>query len=107
MNACTFRLSMDSGEGIQIAKCTPEEGSIFSVSGGGLVSVQFNRAVNMSHQAKVVAGEKEASVAVNGQANIYSMEIKEILSYVDHTLLAQNATWDEIKSLLDDGIKYG
>ena len=35
------------------------------------------------------------------------MDIKKILSYVDHTLLAQNATWDEIKALLDDGIKYG
>ena len=79
MSECTFRLSMDSGEGIQISKCTPEAGSVFSASGGGLVSVQFNRAVSMSHQAKVVAGEKEASVAVNGQANIYSMEIKEIL----------------------------
>lgn len=34
------------------------------------------------------------------------MDIKKILSYVDHTLLAQGATWDEIKTILDDGIKY-
>ena len=34
------------------------------------------------------------------------MEIKKILSYVDHTLLSQGATWDEIKAILDDGIKY-
>lgn len=34
------------------------------------------------------------------------MDIKTILSYVDHTLLSQDATWDEIKNLLDDGIKY-
>ncbi len=34
------------------------------------------------------------------------MDIKKILSYVDHTLLAQGATWNEIKALLDDGIKY-
>ncbi len=34
------------------------------------------------------------------------MDIKKILSYVDHTLLSQSATWDEIKALLDDGIKY-
>ena len=34
------------------------------------------------------------------------MEIKEILSKCDHTLLAQTATWDEIKSICDDGIKY-
>lgn len=35
------------------------------------------------------------------------MELKEILSKVDHTLLAQTATWEEIKVLIDDGIKYG
>ena len=34
------------------------------------------------------------------------MNIKEILSKVDHTLLSQNATWEEIKAICDDGIKY-
>lgn len=35
------------------------------------------------------------------------METKEILSHVDHTLLNQTATWDDIKQIIDDGIKYG
>lgn len=34
------------------------------------------------------------------------MDIKRILSYVDHTLLAPAATWEEIKQVIDDGIKY-
>lgn len=34
------------------------------------------------------------------------MDIKEILSKCDHTLLAQTATWSEIKAVCDDGIKY-
>ncbi len=34
------------------------------------------------------------------------MEIKEILSKVDHTLLSPAATWDEIRGICDDGIKY-
>ena len=34
------------------------------------------------------------------------MEINEILSKVDHTLLAATATWDEIRDICDDGIKY-
>ncbi len=34
------------------------------------------------------------------------MNIKDILSKVDHTLLSQNATWEEIKSICDDGMKY-
>ena len=34
------------------------------------------------------------------------MDTKDILKYCDHTLLAQTATWDDIKALIDDGIKY-
>jgi len=32
--------------------------------------------------------------------------MKEILSKVDHTLLAQAATWADIQALCDDGMKY-
>ena len=35
------------------------------------------------------------------------MELKEILSKCDHTLLSQTATWDEIRAICDDGMKYG
>ena len=35
------------------------------------------------------------------------MDLKEILGKCDHTLLSQTATWDQIKALCDDGIKYG
>jgi len=35
------------------------------------------------------------------------MKINEILSKCDHTLLAQGATWADIKAICDDGIKYG
>ncbi len=34
------------------------------------------------------------------------MDVKEILSRCDHTLLAQTATWDEIRQICDDGIAY-
>ena len=34
------------------------------------------------------------------------MNIKNILSKCDHTLLAQDATWEQIRSLCDDGMKY-
>ena len=34
------------------------------------------------------------------------MNINEILAKCDHTLLAQGATWAEIKAICDDGIKY-
>ena len=35
------------------------------------------------------------------------MELKDILSKCDHTLLAQTATWEQIRAICDDGMKYG
>lgn len=35
------------------------------------------------------------------------MDKKEILRAVDHTLLSQTATWEEIRQICDDGITYG
>ena len=34
------------------------------------------------------------------------MDHSEILSKVDHTLLSQTATWEQIKALCDDAVKY-
>jgi len=35
------------------------------------------------------------------------MNIKDILAKVDHTVLAQDATWAQIRALCDDGMRYG
>ena len=35
------------------------------------------------------------------------MDRLEILKYVDHTLLAQDATWEDIRQILDDAVAYG
>lgn len=34
------------------------------------------------------------------------MDIKKILSHCDHTLLAVDAAWEQIKQICDDGMKY-
>ena len=34
------------------------------------------------------------------------MDVKEILKHVDHTLLLQGSTWEEIKQICDDAMKY-
>ena len=34
------------------------------------------------------------------------MELKEILAKCDHTLLAQTATWEQIREICEDGMKY-
>ena len=35
------------------------------------------------------------------------METRKILAAVDHTLLAQGATWEQIRVVCDDGMSYG
>lgn len=35
------------------------------------------------------------------------MDFQAILSKVDHTLLSPEATWEEIRAICDEGIKYG
>ncbi len=35
------------------------------------------------------------------------MEVKEMMKHVDHTLLTQTATWEEIKQICDDAMEYG
>lgn len=35
------------------------------------------------------------------------MDIKEMVKHVDHTLLLQPSTWDEIRQICDDAVKYG
>ena len=37
---------------------------------------------------------------------VIKMNQKEILGKADHTLLSQEATWEDIKEICDDGIKY-
>ena len=34
------------------------------------------------------------------------MELKEILTHCDHTLLKQESTWEQIKEICDDGMRY-
>ena len=35
------------------------------------------------------------------------MNISDIISRVDHTLLARDSKWEEIKEVIDDGIRFG
>ena len=39
--------------------------------------------------------------------NEMNISLEEVLSRVDHTLLKQTATWNEIKVILDDAMEYG
>jgi len=34
------------------------------------------------------------------------MEKKDVLKILDHTLLSQTATWEEIRQILDDAMEY-
>ena len=50
--------------------------------------------------------EKRGIIKENKMENCAVMDIKNILSKCDHTLLLQTSTWEEIKKICDDGIKY-
>lgn len=39
--------------------------------------------------------------------DLFIMDKNEILKRLDHTLLKQTATWEQIRELCDEGIKYG
>ncbi len=58
----------------------------------------------MKGQSDIIKLEK---FYLKTQKEVIYMDKKEILSKVDHTLLAQGAAWEEIKEICDDGIKYG
>lgn len=50
-------------------------------------------------------GERKPWIIKQDKMNI--MDIKEILSRVDHTLLSQTACFEDIRHILDDAVKYG
>lgn len=112
MDDFTVVLTMDSGAGIVLKKVSPLTDKPFSISAGGLVTVQFNRAVVLDEKAQVIAGEKSAEVAVNGQTNTYSLEIKEPLFQwlSDSTLKGGDkfiVRLTNIKAADDDTLIYG
>lgn len=41
----------------------------------------------------------------NGKENEY-MKVEDIISHVDHTLLKAAASWEEIRKLCDEAVKY-
>lgn len=47
-----------------------------------------------------------SAVKYRPKGNGEAMTEKEILSHVDHTLLSVAATWDEIRDVVDDGIRF-
>ena len=50
--------------------------------------------------------DKNATICERKNKKGDKMELKEILTHVDHTLLKQESTWGQIKAICDDGIKF-
>jgi deoxyribose-phosphate aldolase len=63
--------------------------------------------VNVRQALDLVTLNGRASIQQFGSKYAVIMDKKDILRRVDHTLLSQTATWEEIRQILDDGIKYG
>ena len=52
-------------------------------------------------------GDRAGIITVQGKGVGCYGDTREILRHVDHTLLSQTATWEEIRTLCDDAIAYG
>ena len=46
-------------------------------------------------------------MTISGDKRGTRMDSKEILTHVDHTLLAQTAPWEELQQICDDAMTYG
>lgn len=76
-NDFTFRLTMNTSNSVEIKSLSPSVDERFSITGGGSVTIQFNRSVILDETALVIVGEKNVEVTVNGQGNLYAIDIKE------------------------------
>lgn len=47
----------------------------------------------------------EGTSRIDDIVNMFT--VQEVCSHVDHTILAVNATWEQVKQVCDDAIKYG
>ena len=83
----------------------------------GDIYISLDTVIRQAKDAGISVADHVAHMVVHGvlhlqgydhisddEANV--MELKEILARCDHTLLAQTATWEEIKAICDDGMKY-
>ena len=85
MSDGTFKMTMSQDMGIKFVKSTPENGTIFDLSEGGLVSVQFNKPVALS----------SAMISCN-----------QTMTEVEYTLQSENIVFD-IKNRIYDLMKNG
>ena len=112
MSNCVFRLTMDTNNSVEIASIKPSLDDLFSVSAGGLVTIQFNRSVHLDGTATIIAGSENATVAINGQANIYTMEIKvPLFNWLENGTLKGGDTFTirltNVRASDNDTIVYG
>lgn len=98
---------------------TPSPRSRLSVTAGARPRPMHASALTATSSPRAIRSSSAATTAIspcainairiistNTERWNYSMERNEILSKVDHTLLAQTATWAEIRAICDDGMKY-
>lgn len=112
MNAFTFTLSMSGSNSIEVKSVSPAQGSQYSISGDGLVTVEFNRAVNINKTADVVFGSNVGQVAINGSSPLFSIEPQHIIAeWLKDGVIKEGDQFSikiyDVKAADDESIVYG
>lgn len=76
MGTGTFKLTMNTDNGIKLLSSTPENGTTFDLSQGGIISVQFNQAVQIGG-AMISCNQTMTEIPYDVQSSNVVFDIKE------------------------------
>ena len=111
MSDGTFKLTMNTDNSIKLLSATPQDGSMFDLSEGGLVSVQFNQAVQVA-SVMINSNQTMTEIPYNVQNNSVAIDIKDrIYTLIEKGNLKTGDKFsiilDGISALSDEKIIYG
>ena len=111
MSDGNFKLSMDTDKSIKLLSSTPANGSVFDVSEGGIVSVQFNNQVNVA-SVMISCNQTMTEIPYNVQGTDVAIDIKNrIFGLMENGNLKEGDQFaiilDGITSLYDENVIYG
>ena len=76
MSDGTFKMTMNADTSIKLVSTTPENGSVFNLNDGGIVSVQFNNAIQLS-AVMINCNQTMTEIPYNIQNGSVAIDIKD------------------------------
>ena len=76
MDAGTFKMTMNADNSIQLISSTPANGALFDLSEGGIISVQFNQAIQLG-RVMINCNQTMTEIPYNIQSSTVAIDIKD------------------------------